>query len=417
MWPTGHHVLLIRSPNLATGGWSNSLWSNRGAKNYVPLPPSSGSMTINGAVELQSISERMRAEWDQRARENAFHYVASDLSTTSEQEFDRSGRLSTEDAIVADLERIAGGRDPKSMTVLEIGCGAGRMTRHLAQIFGYVHALDVSGEMIAQARERLAGTENVSLYHTDGLGLSAIGDVQFDFALSYIVFQHIPDIEVIRGYIRQVAEKLRPGALFKFQVQGSPAIETMDRDTWSGVRFSAAEAARAARANQLRIEAFTGVGEHYFWLSMRKDPRRGTDADPLEREMLAAEAEALNAALVTAAEDLRELRRWSGEKIEELRVATARMEQLDQENQELRRVAEEKIEQLRQAEERFAAFVAASDAALDEARAKLRDLLRRSDAKAEELRAHIRAIYSSWAYRVGKRVGLAPSEIQERDPD
>jgi hypothetical protein len=43
-------------------------------------------------------------------------------------------------------------------------------------------------------------------------------------------------------------------------------------------------------------------------------------------------------------------------------------------------------------------------------------LLRRSDAKAEELRSHIRTIYSSWAYRIGKRLGLAPPEIQEQDP-
>ncbi len=374
-------------------------------------------MTIDGAMESQSISERMRAEWDQRARENAYHYVASDLSSDSEEEFDRSGRLSTEDAVVNDIERIAGGADPKSMTILEIGCGAGRMTRHLARIFGHVHALDVSGEMIAQARGRLAGVENVSLYHTDGVDLSDIGDVELDFALSYIVFQHIPDIEVIRGYIRQAAEKLKPGALFKFQVQGSPAVETMDRDTWSGARFSAADAVRAARENQLRIEAFQGAGEHYFWLSMRKDSGHGFETALLEREMLAAEAEALNSALATAGEDLRELRRWSNEKLEELRAAEVRMEQLDQENQELRRIAGDKAEELRQAEERFAAFVAASDAALDEARTKLRDLLRRSDAKAEELRAYIRTIYASWAYRIGKRMGLAPAELREREPD
>lgn len=368
---------------------------------------------MDGAVESQAISERMRAEWDERARENAFHYVASDLCSDSEEEFDLSGRSSTEHAVVDDLERIARGRDPKTMTVLEIGCGAGRMTRHLAQIFGHVHAVDVSGEMIAQARRRLTGASNVSLYHTDGIDLAPIGAVQLDFALSYIVFQHIPDIEVIRGYIRQVAEKLQPGALFKFQVQGSPAVETMDRDTWSGVRFSAVDAVRAAQANQLRIEAFEGVGEHYFWLSMRKDPRRGSEPDPVEQALLAAEAEAVNAALVAAGGELRELRRWSQEKLEELRRAAARMEQLDQDAQQLRRLSEGQTEELRQACERIGEL----NAGLEEARAKLRDLLRRSDAKAEELRSHIRTIYASWAYRIANRLGLAPPPIQEKDSD
>lgn len=375
------------------------------------LQSPTGSMTIDGAVESKSISERMRAEWDERARENAYHYVASDLSSDSEEEFDRSGRSSTEHAVADDLERIAAGRDPKTMTVLEIGCGAGRMTRHLARIFGHVHAIDVSGEMIAQARARLSGVQNVTLYHTDGIGLSEIGDVELDFALSYIVFQHIPDIEVIRGYIRQVAEKLRPGALLKFQVQGSPAVETMERDTWTGVRFSAVDAVRAAQENQLRIEAFEGVGDHYFWLCMRKDPSRGTESGPLEQALLAAETGALNDALTTAGADLRELRRWSDEKLEELRIAGARMEQLDHENQELRRLAEGKTEELRLA----AARIADLDADFNEAKAKLRDLLRRSDAKAEELRSYIRTIYSSWAYRVGRKLGTAPEPIQEKD--
>ncbi len=370
-------------------------------------------MTIDGVVESQSISERMRAEWDQRARENAYHFVASDLSSDSEDEFDLSGRSSTEHAVVDDLERIARGRDPKTMTVLEIGCGAGRMTRHLAQIFGHVHALDVSGEMIAQASRRLTDVTNVSLHHTDGIGLSQIGDVELDFALSYIVFQHIPDIEVIRGYIRQVAEKLQPGALFKFQVQGSPAVETMDCDTWTGVRFSAVDAVRAAQAHQLRIEAFEGVGEHYFWLSMRKEPGRGTEPDPVEQALLEAEADALNAALAAAGGDLLKLRGWSEEKLEELRHAVARMEQLDQETQELRRLSDSKTEELRRAAERIAEL----DADLNEARVKLRDLLRRSDAKAEELRSHIRTLYSSWAYRIGSRLGLAPPSIREKDPD
>ena len=44
------------------------------------------------------------------------------------------------------------------MRVLEIGCGAGRLTRALANFFGEVHAVDISGEMVAQARKRSGGS-------------------------------------------------------------------------------------------------------------------------------------------------------------------------------------------------------------------------------------------------------------------
>src|SRR3954449_759019 len=42
--------------------------------------------------------------------------------------------------------------------VVEIGCGAGRLTRALAQTFDSVVALDVSADMIAHAREACPDT-------------------------------------------------------------------------------------------------------------------------------------------------------------------------------------------------------------------------------------------------------------------
>ncbi len=45
--------------------------------------------------------------------------------------------------------------DPKQMRIIEIGCGAGRLTQALSKFFGEVHALDVSGEMVRQAKAAL----------------------------------------------------------------------------------------------------------------------------------------------------------------------------------------------------------------------------------------------------------------------
>ena len=61
---------------------------------------------------------------------------------------------------------------------------------------------------------------------------SPAGD--FDFAFSTIVFQHIPSREIIENYVREVGRLLRPGALFKFQVQGDSSLETASDDTWLG---------------------------------------------------------------------------------------------------------------------------------------------------------------------------------------
>jgi len=81
---------------------------------------------------------RMRRDWDRRARENARHYVVTGQAQWSDEEFFQSGQITLEEEILNDLENICHGKDPKDMKVLEIGCGAGRVTRAFAGFFGQV---------------------------------------------------------------------------------------------------------------------------------------------------------------------------------------------------------------------------------------------------------------------------------------
>jgi len=146
--------------------------------------------------------ETMRRDWDRRARENARHYVENSRTEWSDAEFFESGRLSLAEQILNDTGNICQGKDPRAMRVLEIGCGAGRLTLPLAEMFGEVHGVDVSGEMVARAREALAAHPNAHVYQNNGCDLSVLPPLEFDFAFSMIVFQHIPSYEVIENYVR-----------------------------------------------------------------------------------------------------------------------------------------------------------------------------------------------------------------------
>ena len=73
----------------------------------------------------------------------------------SDEEFFASGEKTVAEEILTDMMNICQGKPPAEMRVLEIGCGAGRVTRALAKLFGEVHAVDVSGEMV-QAGSRSA---------------------------------------------------------------------------------------------------------------------------------------------------------------------------------------------------------------------------------------------------------------------
>ena len=92
-----------------------------------------------------------------------------------------------------------------------------------------------AGRWFARRGEAVAGFPNAHVIRNNGKDLSAVtphwwrrfglGEpMEFDFAFSVIVFQHIPSRAIIENYVREVHRLLRPGALFKFQVQGSADV-------------------------------------------------------------------------------------------------------------------------------------------------------------------------------------------------
>ncbi len=221
----------------------------------------------------------MRRDWELRARQNARHYVLTGQSQWSDEEFFRSGEITMQEDILNDLPNICQGREPNEINVLEIGCGAGRVTRAFANFFGGVWAVDISPEMVRQAQEAVAGLPNAHVFLNNGKDLSVLYPrglteaPRFDFAFSSMVFQHIPSRKVIENYVRDVHLLLRPGALFKFQVQGDSTAPSWAGDTWIGCSFTPDDArAMAARYGfELRYEE--GAGGQYYWLWFFKNPK------------------------------------------------------------------------------------------------------------------------------------------------
>src|SRR6185503_9316167 len=123
---------------------------------------------MRGTAMDRHLSE-MKLEWDKRAQTAAKWYINTLSYQQTDEEFDVSGLVEVQRLIFSELELLTGGRNAKDLRMLEIGCGIGRMTRHLAGIFGEVYGVDVSAEMIRQAKARLKGVANVSLFETNGV--------------------------------------------------------------------------------------------------------------------------------------------------------------------------------------------------------------------------------------------------------
>lgn len=152
-----------------------------------------------------AIGPDYKTAWDEAARAGAKDAV---LTGATEDHFEFTGRKDAE--LVG---RYAGGGD----SVLNIGCGVGRVERYLAPMVRELWAVDVSGEMLRRARQRLAGLSNVHLREIGNRDfLAAFEEGRFDLVFSFLVLQHLEKEDAF-VYLLEALRVLKPGGFLVTQ--------------------------------------------------------------------------------------------------------------------------------------------------------------------------------------------------------
>lgn len=223
--------------------------------------------------ESMDVNEQMRADWNRRAKEDVHFYVAFGRRSQQEQEFLASA-AETMSALEPEFSRLPPA-SPDQRSAVEIGCGPGRLMRPMSRHFGEIHGVDISDEMIRLASEQLKDIPHAHVHVTPDSSLSMFAGESLDFVYSYIVFQHIPDREVVLNYLREAGRVLKPGGILRCQLRGTPPLDSeMAREstTWTGCHFSGDEVAAFAREHHLQLLALSGLQTQYMWVTMRKPP-------------------------------------------------------------------------------------------------------------------------------------------------
>jgi SAM-dependent methyltransferase len=213
-----------------------------------------------------SEADGMKKYWDRAASGSKVNWHIAHID--DEEEFLASGWAKIAKIFPDGLDVI-----PKGAYVLDIGCGKGRISRALAlerpdiRVFG----IDVSEKMISLAHAQSRDIGNLTYVIGDGTSLSVFPPDMFDFAFSYIVFQHLPR-HVTQRYVEDVGRVLRPGGRFTFQVQSVPQPQEVDPrwNNYRKIRYYTPNQAELLVTDPVKLTGTRGDG-HDFFVEARKD--------------------------------------------------------------------------------------------------------------------------------------------------
>ena len=229
---------------------------------------------LSHPVEIEPntpVDVKMKKEWNERAKMNPLFVIATDHSD-SEEDFWESGI--TECNVILGknsprFQKIIENKEPSKMNVLEIGCGIGRILIPMRKIFGNMIGIDISSEMVQLGQKHVVNIPNCRIVENNGIDLSEFSDNYFDFCYSFIVFQHIPEKQIVQNYISEVSRVLKSGCLFRFQVRGIITTKPNEITTWDGVQFTSDEIHKIAKENNFEIVEEGNDKEEYYWLTFK----------------------------------------------------------------------------------------------------------------------------------------------------
>ena len=160
--------------------------------------------------------------WEEWGRRDPYFGVITDpkfrrsnIDEQAKQDFFDSGRAHVDYVLTTIKKYIDADFVPR--TILEFGCGVGRLLLPFATLAIEVVGLDVSPSMLREARKNCneRGLRNVRLVPSDD-ALSTLTE-SFDLIHSCIVLQHIP-IERGRTIFARLLQHVRPGGVAAIQL-------------------------------------------------------------------------------------------------------------------------------------------------------------------------------------------------------
>jgi ubiquinone/menaquinone biosynthesis C-methylase UbiE len=211
-------------------------------------------------------SNMMSSEWNKRAKENAFRFIDSKKDSWNREEF-----FETSKDLLTEVKQLLPEGVNFEGSILDVGCGVGRMSVEFAKKASWVFGVDVSDIMIKKAKEysNEFGVTNVDFYATDGLKYPMIENDSIDLIYCVRVMQHVPVLEVIQSNLSECSRVLKRKGYLIFMTQDSFNPDGIN-PTYNGVRCGRKEIVRLTANLPLEIINYGKDGVTAYFTIMRK---------------------------------------------------------------------------------------------------------------------------------------------------
>ena len=116
--------------------------------------------------------------------------------------------------------------------VLDVGCGRGTFTKFLSAVCTRVTAIDISQDVIYEAKEKLKDRPNVTICEMDALNMEELSESSFD---AIVLFRTLHFLQDIPTFYKEATRLLRPAG--KIVVMSSPVFELSGESAEVGATF------------------------------------------------------------------------------------------------------------------------------------------------------------------------------------
>ena len=160
---------------------------------------------------------------------------------------------------------------PPRANVLDLACGTGDFTAALLRQFpdARVTGVDLTPEMLAIARQKLAGSSDVTFCTGDAQDLAAFADATFDLVVCAFGFRNFPDKEKALAACHRVLKSEGKLVVLELFRPMSRLIGTLVNAWLSFVAFLFAHGARKSYAYLRRSVAETVSADEFVALAER----------------------------------------------------------------------------------------------------------------------------------------------------